>query len=107
MNPTYRSFFGLKQEPFANDLPLEDILLTAELTDVSQRFDYTLRIGGIGLLTGEIGSGKSTALRYAAGRLHPSEYCSLYVTATTGSILELYRQVSSWASTRPVPPRRS
>jgi len=93
MNPTYRSFFGLKQEPFANDLPLEDILLTAELTDVSQRFDYTLRIGGIGLLTGEIGSGKSTALRYAAGRLHPSEYCSLYVTATTGSILELYRQI--------------
>ena len=93
MNPTYRSFFGLKQEPFANDLPLDDILLTAELTDVSQRFDYTLRIGGIGLLTGEIGSGKSTALRYAAGRLHPSEYCSLYVTATTGSILELYRQV--------------
>ena len=93
MNPTYRSFFGLKQEPFANDLPLEDILLTAELTDLADTFDYTLRIGGIGLLTGEIGSGKSTALRYAAGRLHPSEYCSLYVTATTGSILELYRQV--------------
>ena len=43
--------------------------------------------------TGEIGSGKSIALRYAAGSLHPAEYFSLYLTATTGSILELYRQI--------------
>ena len=93
MNPTYRTFFGLQKEPFANDLPLEDILLTAELAEVNQRFDYTLRIGGMGVLTGEIGSGKSTALRYAAGKLHPAEYLSLYLTATTGSILELYRQI--------------
>lgn len=93
MKPTYRSFFGLQKEPFAADLPLDEILLTAELGEVRDRFEYALRIGGIGLLTGEIGSGKSTALRYAAGRLHPAEYYSLYVTATTGSILELYRQI--------------
>lgn len=93
MKPTYRSFFGLQKEPFGSDLPIEEILLTTELGDVRERFDYVLRIGGIGLLTGEIGSGKSTALRYAAGKLHPAEYYSLYVTATTGSILELYRQI--------------
>jgi type II secretory pathway predicted ATPase ExeA len=93
MKPTYRSFFGLHKEPFSSDLPIEDILLTAELAEVTQRFEYTLRIGGVGVLTGEIGSGKSTALRYAAGKLHPAEYYSLYLTATTGSILELYRQI--------------
>lgn len=52
-----------------------------------------MRLGAIALVTGEIGSGKSTALRYAAGKLHPSEYRIFYVTATSGSIPELYRQI--------------
>jgi type II secretory pathway predicted ATPase ExeA len=93
MDETYRSFFGLEKEPFTQDLNLDEILKTDELLEVKHRFDYTLRIGGIGLITGEIGSGKSTALRFAAAQLHPSEYHSFYVTASTGSILELYRQV--------------
>ena len=93
MDETYRSFFGLKKEPFMQDLDFDEILHTDELAEVKHRFDYTLRIGGIGLVTGEIGSGKSTALRYAAGQLHPSEYQAFYVTASTGSIMELYRQI--------------
>ncbi len=38
------------------------------------------------LVTGEVGSGKSTALRFAVSRFHPSEYRLLWVTATGGSI---------------------
>ena len=60
---------------------------------VNQRVDYAIRLGGIGLLTGEVGAGKSTALRWAAGRLHPSKHKVLWVTATAGSILEVYRQL--------------
>jgi hypothetical protein len=93
MKATYRNFFGLQKEPFGSDLPIEDILLTRALSEMTQRFEYTLRIGGVGVLTGEIGSGKSTALRYACAKLHPAEYASLYLTATTGSILEIYRQI--------------
>jgi type II secretory pathway predicted ATPase ExeA len=63
MNENYRTFFGSTREPFASDLALKEILQTAELTGVQKRFDYALRLGGIGLVTGEIGSGKSTALR--------------------------------------------
>ncbi len=44
-------------------------------------------------MTGEIGSGKSTALRYAVGHLHPSAYCAIHITATSGAITELYRQI--------------
>jgi type II secretory pathway predicted ATPase ExeA len=93
MKASYRSFFGLQKEPFRSDLDIEEILLTPALAAVKERIDYTLRIGAIGVLTGEIGSGKSTALRYAGGSLHPAEYLCLYLTATTGSILELYRQI--------------
>ena len=95
MNENYRTFFGFAREPFASDLALKEILQTEELIAVQKRFDYTLRLGGIGLVTGEIGSGKSTALRYASGKLHPSEHQTFYVIASSGSILELYRQIST------------
>jgi type II secretory pathway predicted ATPase ExeA len=52
-----------------------------------------MNIGAMALVTGEIGSGKSTALRYVTENLHPSEYRPLYIVATTGAIPELYRQL--------------
>ena len=91
MNHNYRSFFGLKKEPFGSDIRVPEILKTTELIDVKERFDYIIRIGAIGLVTGEVGSGKSTAIRYAAEHLHPSEYKSLYMTASSGAIMEFYR----------------
>ena len=64
MNNNYRSFFGLKKQPFGSDISLNDILKTTELIDVKDRFDYIIGLGAIGLVTGEVGSGKSTAIRY-------------------------------------------
>jgi type II secretory pathway predicted ATPase ExeA len=93
MNVNYRTFFGFKKEPYGSDLDFDDILKTPELLAVQERFDYALRIGAMALVTGDIGSGKSTALRYAMGQLHPSEYNTFYITASSGSILELYRQL--------------
>lgn len=95
METSYRSFFGFKKDPFASDLALNEILQTAELIEIKERFDYTIRIGAMALVTGDIGSGKSTALRYATGQLHPSEYATLFITASSGSILEIYRQLLS------------
>ena len=47
------------------DIKPSDILKTPELMDVENRFDYVIGLGAIGLIAGEVGSGKSTALRYA------------------------------------------
>jgi len=93
MNQSYRAFFGFEQEPFPSDPGLRDILETEDIKGVCSRFDYAVRLGAMALVTGEIGSGKSTALRYAANRLHPSEYRTISITAASGSILEMYRMV--------------
>jgi len=95
MRSNYRTFFGLTREPFSSDLKIEEILETPALAAVADRFDYTIGLGAIALVTGEVGSGKSTSLRWAASRLHPSEYRPLWITASSGSILELYRQIST------------
>jgi general secretion pathway protein A len=93
MDDHYRTFFGLAKEPFGADIGYSEILKTPELENVEVRFDYVVRIGAIGIITGEVGSGKSTAVRYAQHALHPSEYRSLYITASSGSIMEFYRQL--------------
>jgi len=92
MRDDYRAFYGLSKAPFSTDIRASDILKTPELIDVEERFRYVIGLGAIGLVTGEVGSGKTTALRYALGQLHPSEYRTLYITASSGSIMELYRQ---------------
>jgi type II secretory pathway predicted ATPase ExeA len=93
MSRNHRTFFGFEKEPFASDVPLSEILETDDLVGVDGRFAHAVRLGAVALVTGDVGSGKSTALRYAVGRLHPSEYHPLCVVASSGSILELYRQI--------------
>jgi general secretion pathway protein A len=94
MNHELPHFFRIHtREPFAYDLALHEILEMPELIAVKERFDYTLRIGAMALVTGDIGSGKSTALRYAMGQLHSSEFATFYLTPSSGSILELHHQI--------------
>lgn len=94
MSKPYRAFFGFTREPFSSELRVEEILKTDAVLAVADRVDYAIRLGAIALITGEVGSGKSTALRFAISRLHPSEYRLIWVTAGGGSILELYRQIA-------------
>lgn len=90
---TYLAFFGLKRQPFTADLDLKHIMATPDLAATADRLDYAVGLGAIAMVTGEVGAGKSTALRWFAGRMHPSSHRLLWVTATSGSILEFYRQL--------------
>jgi general secretion pathway protein A len=91
MSTNYRSFFGMTREAFPSDISIKDILETQDIAAIKERFDYTVRLGAIATVTGEVGSGKSTALRYVISKLHPSEYKTVWITACSGSILEFYR----------------
>jgi type II secretory pathway predicted ATPase ExeA len=95
MSTAYRAFFGMKKEAFSTDLSIKEIFETDDIRSVQERFEYALRLGATALVTGEIGSGKSTALRYVASKLHPSEYRPIHITACSGSILEFYRMTLS------------
>jgi len=93
MNTAYKLFFGFEKDPFTADIAVDEILKTSQLNAAEHRFAYAVGLGAVYLITGEIGSGKSTAIRYLLSGLHPSEYKLIYVTATSGSILELYRLI--------------
>ncbi|CAO0824497.1 hypothetical protein DFAR_670006 [Desulfarculales bacterium] len=93
MKPNYRAFFALTREPFGSDQVPKEITQTAEVLGVARRFEYAIRLGALALVTRDMGSGKATALRWAASRRHPYEYQIIWVIASQGSILKFYRQI--------------
>jgi general secretion pathway protein A len=86
--------FGLSREPFLSDIPADKLFPLPGLQAFLQRFDYALQISGVSVLTGEVGSGKSTSLRAAASGLHPAQYLVVALVASSGSVLEFLRQLS-------------
>lgn len=84
-------FWGFKGEPFADDLPAAKLLRLPEMVGVKERIDYCLGIGGLMVVTGEVGSGKSSALRWSLSHYHPSEVQIVDVVGHAGSVIDFYR----------------
>ena len=85
--------FGLSCEPFLQDIPTDKLFPLPGLKAFLERFDYALHIGAATVITGDVGTGKSTSLRAAADRLHPSQYSVITLVASSGSVLEFLRQI--------------
>jgi general secretion pathway protein A len=90
----YKSFFGFSREPFSKDIPPDQLYPTPALAAATERFLYAAQIAGVAVVTGEVGAGKSTTLRWTASRLHPSQYRLIPIVASTGSLIEIYRQIA-------------
>jgi type II secretory pathway predicted ATPase ExeA len=88
----YSEYFGFKEEPFTSEVNAKNLLKLPSMVQVKERFDYVLK-GGVFVITGEVGSGKSTSLRWTQGHYHPSQHLFINVVASCGSIIELYRQI--------------
>jgi len=93
MTTAYRPYFGFKSDPFSADLSTRDLLHLPGMLGVKQRLDYCLELGGVMIVTGEVGSGKSTSLRWSASHFHPSEVLLATILGNSGSISEIYRLI--------------
>ena len=91
---TYRAYFGLKSDPFATDVATKDLMRLPGMLGVKERLDYVLSVGGVLVVTGEVGSGKSTSLRWSLAHYHQSDVAVVSIVANTGSIVELLRLIS-------------
>lgn len=89
------AYFGFKLEPFSSEVSAKQLLKLPSMVAVKERFDYVSG-GGVLVITGEVGSGKSTSLRWSQSHFHASQYLFLNVTASGGSLNEFYRQLC-WA----------
>lgn len=90
----WESFFGFKKTPFSDSPDAKQLFCSQAWNEVHKRFELLQQHSGVGLLTGEVGAGKSTAARLFTASLNANLYKILYVHFASGSALDLLRQVA-------------
>ncbi len=87
----FTQFFNLKFNPFTKEVPVDKLFPSQNLMELSSRLVYLQKARGIGLIVGEAGTGKSTALRKYAKSLNPALFESCYFPLSTVTVQEFYR----------------
>lgn len=77
------AWFGLKRFPFDKNIKVKDALDTEPLKECLARLDYIKRRGGILLLTGDPGVGKTLALRRYVQNLNENLFKTYYTPLST------------------------
>lgn len=90
----YLTHFGLTHYPFERDLQPDELFASTSLREAHARLTHLIELRGIGLITGEVGSGKTTACRQLAASLHAGLYRLLYVTLSTGNVMDMYKSIA-------------
>ena len=62
--------------------------------EAEARLHHLIELKCIGLMTGEVGSGKTTVCRHVAAALHPGLHRVGYVSLTTGNVLDMYKAIA-------------
>lgn len=94
MTKKLHALFGLKWNPFTSDLPVEACRKTPALEHFAWRVENLTREGGYALVTGDVGTGKSVALRLLCARLaHLREAKVGTFTRPQCSLPDFYREL--------------
>jgi len=102
----YRQLFGFTRHPFGDKTATEDLFESASGAELHTRIEHLIELRGIGLVTGEVGGGKTTAVRKETAALHTGLYRVFYVCLSTGNTVDLYKTVA-WELGLPVERNRA
>lgn len=90
----YTTRYGLEYNPFIKS-DKETLIETREYREVTSRLNYLLQIKGMGLLTGNPGLGKTTAIRNWLKSLNQTAYKTIYIPISTLTVMEFYRYMAA------------
>jgi general secretion pathway protein A len=88
------AWFGLKRFPFDKNIKPSDVLDTEPFQECFARLEYIKRRGGILLLTGDPGVGKTLALRRFVNSLNENLFKSFYTPLSTLSRADLLYHIN-------------
>jgi type II secretory pathway predicted ATPase ExeA len=73
------SHFGFTHTPFSKAIPASQLCERASLQEAVARIRFIITEAQLGVLTGEVGVGKTVAVRAATGQLDPAAHHVIYV----------------------------
>ena len=90
----YRKHFALTRHPFGQEIAPDELFPSASSRELDVRLAHLLDLRGIGLITGDSGSGKTCACRKVLMQLHTGLYRVIYVSLSTGNVMDLFKTIS-------------
>jgi len=89
----YVARYGLEFNPFVKNS--EDIIIeTSDYKQIKQRLNFLMENKGFGVLTGEPGRGKTTAIRHWTKGLSPDRFNVVYTPLSTLTLTEFYKYMA-------------
>lgn len=90
----FTDFYGLTCNPFdKQNIKEKDAFLSKDHRETRERLEYLKTVRGIGVFTARPGMGKTYALRCFMNGLNPNQYQTAYITLSTISVTEFYKQL--------------
>src|SRR3990172_380521 len=102
----YLAHFGFTHYPFEGALQPEEVFDSSAAREAQVRLQHLVELRGIGLITGEVGSGKTTVCRQLCASLHPALSLLFYVPLSTGNVLDMYKAIA-WQLGLPIERNRA
>lgn len=94
MNKKLLALYGLKYNPFSQEIPTEALFVSSPIESFCWRIEQQIGEGGFACVTGDPGTGKSAALRILARRLGDLGDVTVGVlTRPQASVADFYREM--------------
>lgn len=87
-------YFGFSKQPFDKNLPLKQLFRSKQIAQLFEGLTLFLHRRGIALVSGEIGSGKSTTIRAFTEQLEKNLYDIAYIADPTVGIRGILNSVA-------------
>lgn len=89
----FRHYYGMSFNPFDKGINEKDAFVTRDMKEMQGRLDHLSKNPGIGVFTAGAGQGKTFSLRCFREKLNPNITKFTYISLSTVTTLEFYRQL--------------
>lgn len=89
----YEPFFGFQKTPFARDIPEKALYQNPRLEELCGRLEYVARNRLFAVVTGDVGTGKTTAIRQLVANLDANRFKVMYISDSALTPRNFYWEV--------------
>ena len=90
----YKAYWGMRFNPFTKETKVTDAYKSTDQKEASKRMEHLKNVRGIGLFTGNPGTGKTFSDRVFVESLNPNLYRTIYLPLTTIPSGDFYRAMA-------------
>jgi general secretion pathway protein A len=89
----FETYFGFLKKPFARDIPEKELYNNPSIEELCSRLEYVARNRLFAVVTGDVGTGKSTAIRKLVTSLDSNRYKVMYISDSALTPRNFYWEV--------------